>query len=727
MRFAGERTADKRLVRESSSLVGFHPNGQNSIEFISLANVQGHAVKCSVPMQRVLIRAAFGLLSALLFVAESRGIQPEVSLAVKLRHWDTDTGLPSPRVFALAYAPDGYVWVGTYGGLVRCDGIAFTTFTPENVPEISNASITALAVDAQGAIWIGTEGGQLITRTAECFRALPTPWAKPKRINVICPGADGGLWLGTRHGIVTVHGDEDRFFGEADGLEAMDVSHVAIDGAGRPWALCGGIVHVLKNDRWQAHRFGGIVDGRVSAIMSSVADGIWCAEMDAELASDGGSRILRVDANGRVERVAGGPWPRTASRSRIDVLLEDAVGRLWCATRGGGIYCREANSEWREVGEETGLARADAVALAADPSGSIWIGTRNTGAFQASPVKVQSFRMPPATSDHVVTSVRARKDGSLWAGTDGSSVIAFHGGTAKNFGLEEGLPSLDIVAVVEGPGRSFYAAMGRGLARLEQDRFTRVSLPEMSLTASCHCLFQDEQERLWAGTSDGVIWIHGTGLEPVPVENGRPLDAMGFTQDANGRLISLSRTGQIHAFRNGRFRHLFSATSDPISRMRSIAADAEGSLWLGSYGACLSCDTGETACRWTMQDNGVPSSHVLAIVAVALSLTSQRLTVMGWSTCAPDLPMWVAIATYDRSPAAVRPAGADPQHLTARQQEILEHLARGLLYKEIAETVGISYETVNNHIRQIYKKLHIRSRSQAVAKYFQERRGKHGG
>ncbi|MFM8495957.1 MAG: response regulator [Planctomycetia bacterium] len=70
--------------------------------------------------------------------------------------------------------------------------------------------------------------------------------------------------------------------------------------------------------------------------------------------------------------------------------------------------------------------------------------------------------------------------------------------------------------------------------------------------------------------------------------------------------------------------------------------------------------------------------------------------------------------------------GGESEQLTPRQQEILEHLARGLLYKEIAEALGISYETVNNHIRQIYKKLHIRSRSQAVAKYFQDRSRDHG-
>ncbi len=76
------------------------------------------------------------------------------------------------------------------------------------------------------------------------------------------------------------------------------------------------------------------------------------------------------------------------------------------------------------------------------------------------------------------------------------------------------------------------------------------------------------------------------------------------------------------------------------------------------------------------------------------------------------------------SPAAKgRPgAKAADEELTPRQQEILEHLASGMLYKEIAMALGVSYDTVNNHIRQIYRKLHIRSRSQAVAKFYASRR-----
>jgi DNA-binding NarL/FixJ family response regulator len=55
--------------------------------------------------------------------------------------------------------------------------------------------------------------------------------------------------------------------------------------------------------------------------------------------------------------------------------------------------------------------------------------------------------------------------------------------------------------------------------------------------------------------------------------------------------------------------------------------------------------------------------------------------------------------------------------LSPREREVLALLARGFLYKEIAESLQISVTTVNSYIRRIYEKLHVRSRSQAVAKY----------
>jgi DNA-binding NarL/FixJ family response regulator len=73
-----------------------------------------------------------------------------------------------------------------------------------------------------------------------------------------------------------------------------------------------------------------------------------------------------------------------------------------------------------------------------------------------------------------------------------------------------------------------------------------------------------------------------------------------------------------------------------------------------------------------------------------------------------------------------RPApktGDEMIELSAREREVLELLATGFLIKEIADKLGVGFGTVRTYVRRIYEKLHVQSRSQAVAKYFQASEG----
>jgi DNA-binding NarL/FixJ family response regulator len=62
-------------------------------------------------------------------------------------------------------------------------------------------------------------------------------------------------------------------------------------------------------------------------------------------------------------------------------------------------------------------------------------------------------------------------------------------------------------------------------------------------------------------------------------------------------------------------------------------------------------------------------------------------------------------------------AARDTDNLSPRESEVLDLLAKGYLYKEIADKMGLSYATVHTHIRHIYEKLHVRSRTEAVARH----------
>lgn len=68
-----------------------------------------------------------------------------------------------------------------------------------------------------------------------------------------------------------------------------------------------------------------------------------------------------------------------------------------------------------------------------------------------------------------------------------------------------------------------------------------------------------------------------------------------------------------------------------------------------------------------------------------------------------------------------QPQGLDSEKegLSAREQQVLSLLAQGLLYKEIADKLNLNVFTVKTYTRRIYEKLHVHSRSQAAAKFFQ--------
>ena len=75
------------------------------------------------------------------------------------------------------------------------------------------------------------------------------------------------------------------------------------------------------------------------------------------------------------------------------------------------------------------------------------------------------------------------------------------------------------------------------------------------------------------------------------------------------------------------------------------------------------------------------------------------------------------VQSFRRMETGATGTDGEAAELSQREREVLELLARGYLYKEIAEQLKISVPTVNTYIRRIYEKLHVRSRAQAVAKY----------
>jgi len=106
------------------------------------------------------------------------------------------------------------------------------------------------------------------------------------------------------------------------------------------------------------------------------------------------------------------------------------------------------------------------------------------------------------------------------------------------------------------------------------------------------------------------------------------------------------------------------------------------------------------------------SGYLLKRTTSAELLAALREVMAGGSPMTAHIARKV-VQSFQRPAAAAQPA----ENLSPREQEVLDLLAQGLIYKEIADRLGISYETVHTYIRRIYEKLQVRTRTEAVAKF----------
>ena len=106
------------------------------------------------------------------------------------------------------------------------------------------------------------------------------------------------------------------------------------------------------------------------------------------------------------------------------------------------------------------------------------------------------------------------------------------------------------------------------------------------------------------------------------------------------------------------------------------------------------------------------SGYLLKRTKSAELLEAIRDVIAGGSPMTAHIARKV-VQSFQKTSASAQPS----EHLSPREQEVLDCLSHGFLYKEIAEKLGISYETVHTYIRRIYEKLQVRTRTEAVAKF----------
>jgi diguanylate cyclase (GGDEF)-like protein len=537
--------------------------------------------------------------------------------------WSVDQGLPQNSVMDLAQGTDGYLWIGTFDGLVRFDGARFAVFNRSNTDAFTENGVLSVATDSAGRVWVGTNGGGLVVGEAGRFRALteadglPNPYVTAlletgdgdmwigtrgglarmrgdvvERVELtpdtpsevvwaLAEGVEGELWVGTEnHGILRLGADGVTAWGVEDGLSSATVYTLFVDRAfGVVWAgTADAGVAVFSDGVWRRADFGRGAPSDITEIYRDRDGSLWIGTWDG-LWRWGGGRLTRFEDAGGL------------SDGSIEALYEDVEGALWVGSYRGGLnQLREG--KFTTFTEREGLSENRIRPVLADRLGSVWIGTVGGGLNRLGADGIDVITSADGLAGDRIWSLAEGRDGSIWAGSYGDGLSRLHAGVITTLTSADGLCDDTIRAVMEDrTGRVWIGTDGGGIDILSPDGGLVHLDTESGLSSDfVYALLEDRAGDVWIGTYDGGIdRLHDGRLENFDLDDGLPTNFVwSLTEDADrDGVLWIATNHGIVRFRDGVFTSYTTDEGLPNDVIFQILDDGRGRLWMSSQRGIL--------------------------------------------------------------------------------------------------------------------------------------------
>jgi diguanylate cyclase (GGDEF)-like protein len=492
----------------------------------------------------------------------------------KIDGWQTEQGLPLNTVQSLLQTRDGYLWVGTAGGLARFDGVRFTSYESSAIPEVSSRPIFGLMEDALGRLWVGHSKGAAIYHKGQFAAAFPAEVTAGKRAWDFAQSGDGVVWAATENGLVRWENGATRLYQQADGLPTNRLRALAFDREGTLWIATtgGGLVSFAAGRFEVLNPKNGFPHLEVRSVLADPEGGVWAATAGGGLAHVGKGQI-------RTYTVADG-----LPTDQLTNLARDAQGALWIGTWGGGVS-RLSAGRFTSLSTSAGLAGDQIWPLLVDREGSVWIGTWSGGLNRLRSRTFGVLGAPEGLSNDNIRSVLHGRNGVTWVSTAGGGLNRIEGDRITTITTRQGLPTNEISSLLEDrDGALWIGSYTGGVTRLRQGRIESFSTGQGLPHVDVRALYQDRSGTLWAGTRSGLARFTGQGFVPVR-DPGAPLEGViTILQDRSGTLW-FGTTGQgLVSLRQGKFSTLTMADGLVSNWILALHEDASAGLWIGTNG-----------------------------------------------------------------------------------------------------------------------------------------------
>ncbi len=446
--------------------------------------------------------------------------------------WTTANGLPQNTVTGLAQTPDGYLWLSTFDGLARFDGVRFTIFDKGNTKGILNNRFSQLFVDKNGIIWAATENGVVTVYRNGAFISYQPPETFSSSITIVSDAVGNAV------------------------IETVDGYFYLQDGKFIP----------TSDRKENAKRF---LYGKSGAK--------WTFE------NNGVSRLK----NGQTTNYAL-DLPSDYLTTSISLLAyEDNRGALWIRFKDKLCRLADAKVTTFTTNEIPALKELNLQTIFDNAEGSVWF------VFGAANLDAQFVRFKDGqfTSYNLGKSVPATssitdREGNFWLATT-TGLKRLRQRLITTLSVKDGLNSNEVYPLRQTSKGDIFIGTVAGVNRFADGKITNLNLEYTAgFPLYMRGLWEDEQAQIWLGfQGEGGF---GRFEEPSSVrrigKNDTPNGATDFASDRDGN-IWIATEGGLYKYNKNDQEIAHYTIKDGLhnDKIITIHFDRNGNLWVGTF------------------------------------------------------------------------------------------------------------------------------------------------
>lgn len=529
---------------------------------------------------KILCIGAVLLLAVLISFQDSQA-NPNFFGQYTLHHWDTNNGLPSDLVLSTYQSSDGFLWLTGYTGLIRFDGVTFTSFTSRNVPFLKSDNIYAVTESSDSTLWISTLNSGLLNHKRGIFRqsipdlALRDFEAATKTDRLLINQNSFELPFVI---INTQSGEFDLLSeNEADSLMLSGNFYIErrTDSEGGTWRH--GIISVNRNFNEESQYFALLTEypenERIWDLFVDSRDRVWLAATDGFYIREG--KDFRKYSTAQPVR-----FMRYTDKIP-KLILEDQSGGIWIAYADGLAYLAPGSEHFEFLPDGHPLRTISITEIMEDREGNIWLSTLN-GLYRLSKGKFSVYSKEEGLDSRAVRGVAALEEGRYVVATD-EGLFQITDGVVLPFQMQnpESQTSLrNVYIIFIDSNQNIWVCGFWGAVRISDDG-------EKIFDARIRFVYEDPENMLWFGIPfQGIAFLNDddkleylefpdVDFSEVFISSIRKLaDSNWLVTTFDGGILIIDSDG--NTLTNNATRELNNAT------VFSSYEDEDGAVWLTS-------------------------------------------------------------------------------------------------------------------------------------------------